>query len=168
MTLAGLTFALAAAVILGGAVAAVVWRNLIHSALALAASLAGLAAVFLQLHAQFVGFAQVLVYVGSVAILIVFAILLTRGTETPGQPIFSAGALTSTVIALAVFVVLARVVLTSRLASQDAPPPPSAPVAEIGRRMMTQYVLPLEIMGLLLTAALIGGVLLALRERPPR
>jgi len=71
------------AVTLGSAVLAVSLRNLVHCALALALSFAGLAALYLKLNAQFVGLAQVLIYIGAVAILIVFAILLTRGLNLP-------------------------------------------------------------------------------------
>ena len=78
-------FAILAVLTLAGAVAAMSLRNLVHCALALTAAFAGLAAVYLQLNAQFVGFAQILVYIGAVAILIVFAILLTRGGEPPRQ-----------------------------------------------------------------------------------
>ena len=83
-------FAIIAVLTLASAVAAMSLRNLVHCALALTVTFAGLAAFYLQLDAQFVGFAQILVYVGAVAILIVFAILLTRGGEPPRQPIFSA------------------------------------------------------------------------------
>jgi len=167
MTLAALIFALVAAVILGGAVAAMAFRNLVHSALALAVSLAGLAAGYLSLHAQFVGFAQILVYVGAVAILILFAILLTRGDEPGGQALFSPGFLTGAGIALAVFAVLARVILASRLVSAEIPLAPAPSVREIWQRMMSEDALPLEVIGLLLTVALIGAAILALREKPP-
>ena len=70
---------------LASAVAAMSLRNLVHCALALTVTFAGLAAFYLQLDAQFVGFAQILVYVGAVAILIVFAILLTRGRRAARQ-----------------------------------------------------------------------------------
>src|SRR5216117_594917 len=91
---------------LAGAIAAMTLRNLVHCALALTVAFAGLAAFYLQLDAQFVGFAQVLVYIGAVAILIVFAILLTRGSEPPQQGIFSSGWMLGTVIAIAVFAAL--------------------------------------------------------------
>src|SRR5207247_5330527 len=80
-------FAIIALVTLGGAIAAMRLRNLVHCALCLVVAFGGLAAVFLQLDAQFVGLAQILVYIGAVAILIVFAILLTRGSEPPMQPV---------------------------------------------------------------------------------
>jgi len=64
-------FAIIASVTIAAAVAAMSLRNLVHCALALAVAFAGLAAVYLQLGAQFVGFTQILVYIGAVAILIV-------------------------------------------------------------------------------------------------
>src|SRR6266700_5587021 len=84
------TFAIIATLTVASAVAVMTLRNLVHCALSLMLTFVGLAALFLQLNAQFVGFAQILVYVGAVAILIVFAILLTGGSEPPKQPIFSA------------------------------------------------------------------------------
>ncbi len=75
-------FALIAVLTVASAVAAMSLRNLVHCALTLMVAFAGLAALYLQLGAQFVGFAQFLIYVGAVAILIVFAILLTRSGET--------------------------------------------------------------------------------------
>jgi NADH-quinone oxidoreductase subunit J len=106
-----LAFAIPALLIVGGAVAAMTLRNLIHCALALAVAFAGLAIVYLQLSAQFVGFAQLLVYVGAVAILIVFAILLTRGSEPAQQPAFSATWAWGAGVALAVFGLLGAVFL---------------------------------------------------------
>ena len=69
---------------LASAVAAMSLRNLVHCALMLTVTFAGLAAFYLQLGAQFVGFAQILIYIGAVAILIVFAILLTAAASRPG------------------------------------------------------------------------------------
>jgi len=79
-------FAILAILTVAGAVAAMSLRNLVHCALALAVTFAGLAALYLRLNAQFVGLVQVLVYIGAVAILIVFAILLTRGGGEQAQP----------------------------------------------------------------------------------
>src|SRR6266702_3052995 len=98
---------------LAGAVAAMSLRNLVHCALALTVAFAGLAALYLQLDAQFVGFAQILVYIGAVAILIVFAILLTRGSEPPQQPILSPSWLGGLAVALAVFGVLTWTIRSS-------------------------------------------------------
>jgi NADH-quinone oxidoreductase subunit J len=159
------TFAILAALTLAGAVAAVCLRNLVHCALALTVAFAGLAALYLQLDAQFVGFAQLLVYVGAVAILIVFAILLTRGSTAPAQAIFSSSWLVGLAVAAGVFGVLAGLILSSRAVAGQVPARPEATVRQLGEQLMTQYILPLEVVGLLLTAALIGAVIIAMHER---
>jgi NADH-quinone oxidoreductase subunit J len=150
---------------LSGAIAAVTLRNLVHCALALTVSFAGLAMLYLQLDAQFVGFAQILVYIGAVAILIVFAILLTRGSEPSGQPLFSSSWCAGLGVAILVFGVLAGLVLSSRSIASSAPPAPPATVHQLGYELMTRYVLPLEVIGLLLTVALIGAVIMAMHEK---
>ena len=66
-------------------------RNLVHCALAMVVAFSGIAALYLQLDAQFVGFAEILVYVGAIAILIVFAILLTRSDASAGKKRSDAG-----------------------------------------------------------------------------
>src|SRR3954463_10264474 len=85
----GFVFYLISAFAVGGALAAGLLKNLVHAALALTIAFFGLALLFLRLDAQFAGFAQILVYVGAVAILVVFAILLTRGSEVPKEGVFS-------------------------------------------------------------------------------
>ena len=158
-------FAIIATLTLASAVAAMTLRNLVHCALALTVTFAGLATVYLQLDAQFVGFAQVLVYIGAVAILIVFAILLTRGTAPPGRSSFSSTWAVGAGIAVIVFGVLAGMILSSQAVTHDIPPVPSLTVRQIGDQLMTKFILPLEVIGLLLTAALIGAVIIAMHER---
>ncbi len=89
-------------------------KHLVHCALAVTVAFAGLALLFLQLDAQFAGFAQILVYIGAVAILIVFAILLTRGSELPKDGVFSRTWFVGLVIAAGVFAVLGWAVLAKR------------------------------------------------------
>lgn len=149
---------------IAAAAAAMSLRNLVHCALALTVAFAGLAAAYLQLDAQFVGFAQIFVYIGAVAILLVFAILLTRGGEVPEKAVFSASWVWGGLVALVVFATLAWVIHNS-FASQREPAETAAPtVKQIGDALMTKYVLPLEVMGLLLTAAMIGAVIIAMKE----
>jgi NADH-quinone oxidoreductase subunit J len=83
-----LPFSIIAILTIAAAVAAMSLRNLVHCSLALTVAFAGLAAAFLQLDAQFVGFAQILVYVGAVAILIVFA-SADAWREAPERPFFA-------------------------------------------------------------------------------
>jgi NADH-quinone oxidoreductase subunit J len=158
-------FAILAALVTVSAIAAMSLRNLVHCALSLAVTFIGLAALYLQLGAQFVGLAQVLVYVGAVAILIVFAILLTRSGEPVRGPRFSASGLVGLGVALAVFAVLGKVITGSALARRGTPPAPQTSVIQLGQKLMTDYILPLEVLALLLTAALIGAVIIALKEK---
>jgi len=159
-------FYLFAALSVAGGLAAVTLKNTVHCALALTVAFAGLALLFLDLDAQFAGFAQILVYIGAVAILVVFAILLTRGSETPKDGVFSTTWLAGLAIAAAVFAVLGWAVLQSQyLLPQGTPATPTVTVDEIGRALVGRYVLPLEIVALLLTAAMIGAVIVALHER---
>ena len=158
-----ITFTIIAIVTIAAAVAALSLRNLVHCALALSLSFVGLAAVYLQLGAQFVGFAQVLVYVGAVSILVVFAILLTRNDQ-PTEQLFSKATLVSLGVTVAVLGVLVWAIAKSSVTRKTLPPLPSATVKEIGDALMTQFVLPLEVMGLLLTAALIGAVIIAMHN----
>jgi NADH-quinone oxidoreductase subunit J len=145
------------------AAAAMSLRNMVHCALCLALTFLGVAGLFLQMTAGFLAFAQILVYVGAVAILIVFAILLTRGTESP-QEKWSAGLLLNVPLALIVAAILLNAIFSARLAEANPVEQPPA-VAELGRALMTTHVIPLEIIGLLLTVALLGAVVLALPEQ---
>lgn len=160
-----LPFFILAALTVAGTTAAMSLRNLVHCVLALTVGFVGLSALYLQLGTQFVGFTQILVYVGAVAILAVFAILLTRSAESVAQPIVSSAWGTGLLIAVAVFAVLAWAVHASTAMLPMLPPQPDAGVHAIGTALMHNYVLPLEIVGLLLTAALIGAVLIAMHEK---
>jgi NADH-quinone oxidoreductase subunit J len=163
-----LPFLILAVMTLAGAVAAMTLRMLVHSVLALTITFAGLAALYIQLGAQFVGLAQILVYIGAVAILIVFAILLTReqlGHSRPGdaaaplKSLIASGAVTAVV-----FGVLAWAMVSSEGDGAVLAAPQQVTVKQIGGSLLERFVLPLEVIGLMLTAALIGAVILALEE----
>lgn len=160
-------FYLLAALTVAGGLAAVLLRNLVHCALAVTVSFAGLAFLFLSLDAQFAGFVQILVYIGAVAILVVFAILLTRGTELPGGEIFSRTWIAGLVIAAGVFALLGWAVIESVRALPAQAAAPAASVHDIGLALVGRYVLPLEIVALLLTSATIGAVIVAMHEKEP-
>lgn len=158
-------FTIFAIVTVAGAAAAICLRNLVHSVLALIAAFAGLAVVYLLLGAQFVGFAQVLVYIGAVAILIVFAILLTRNTDRDIEVRIGRSWAWSGAVVAGVFAVLAWAIHHSAVTRRTMSPPSTTSTEQIGNALMQQFALPLEVIGLLLTAALIGAVTIALREK---
>ncbi len=158
-----LTFAV---LTLAGAVAAALLRNLVHCALSLTVTFAGLALLYLSLGAEFVGLTQVLVYIGAVAILVVFAILLTRGSGSlPRQMLSSSGWRVGWLAAVAVGFVLVAALRDAPFA-QSQGNAPVVSVKEIGQALMGPFALPLEIVGVLLTVALIGAVIVAMPEKP--
>ena len=158
-------FYLLSIVTLAGGLAAVMLKNLVHCALAVSVAFFGLALLFLSLDAQFVGFAQILIYVGAVAILVVFAILLTRGSESPRESFLSRTWGVGLVVAAAVFAVLAWGIVESAAALPRQTAVPSTTVHDIGVALVGGYVLPLEIVALLLTAATVGAVIVAMHEK---
>jgi len=160
-----LLFTTFAIVTVAGAVAAMSFRHLVHSVLSLIVAFAGLAAIYLLLGAQFVGLAQVLIYIGAVAILVVFAILLTRNTREIQRSIAVSSWRQSVAVVFAVFGVLAWAIYGSGAISHVMRPQPEVAIQQIGDALILRFALPLEIIGLLLTVALIGAVTIAMQEK---
>lgn len=157
-----ITFFITAILALTAAICAMRLRNPVHCALSAALAFAGLAAVYLELDAQFVAFAQLLVYVGAISILALFAVLLTRGMEVgPGAAIASRSWLTGIAIAIATLAVIAGPIYASSISFNLPTDSVVAPVHSIGQDLMSRYLLPLETIGLMLTAALIGAAVIA-------
>jgi len=159
------TFLILAILTVAGTAGAMGLRNAVHCVLALTVGFAGVAALYLQLDAQFVGFTQIMVYVGAVAILAVFAIMMTHSPTAVRLPAYSSQWVSGGIVAAAVFLVLAWAICSSSASTQALPPQPYIDVQQIGDALMHRYVLPLEIMGLLLTAALIGAVVIAMDRK---
>jgi len=154
-------FLVIAIITLSGALAAATLRKLIHAALCLVIAFVGLAASFFLLGAEFVGLVQVFVYVGAVAVLIVFTILLTRREVNGTRGINWGGA----VVALAVFGGLLWTILKTKSLAIPAPQIEPLTVKRIGEVLMTDFVWPLQCVGLILTAALIGALVLVMEEK---
>jgi NADH-quinone oxidoreductase subunit J len=166
-------FLITTVIAVGGTLAAMTRRNPIHCILSLALGLVGIAGMYLALGAQFVGFTQILVYVGAVAILAVFALMMTQGhiesALVEPRRAFSRSSLSGFVTAAAVFAVLAWAAHSYHPVTPSTEQTPSAAAKDVGVALMHGFVLPLEVIGVLLTAALIGAVIIALpakEERP--
>ncbi len=155
-----LGFLILAVVTVLGALGAMNCRQLVHCALSLVVCFAGLAGLYLHLGAEFIGFVQILVYVGAVAILVVFALLLTRNTELDRQNEGHSSWYIGAGVAVLTLIVVGGSVMTSSVTT-NAAKPVEVTVRDIGMSLMTTYVLPLEALALLLTAALIGAVVIA-------
>ena len=163
MTPAQLGFALLSAVTVAGALGAVALRNVTRALLALVLFFFGIAGLFFMLRADFVGVIQILVYVGAVAVLIVFAIVLTRSDGGIDFKHVGVGWIVGLLAALVAGAVVTGVVLRSPDVV-EAPAARAGGVEQVGQALMTTYVLPFELASVLLTAALIGAVVIALDE----
>lgn len=159
--MSSVAFIVIAILTLAGALAAATLSKLIHAALCLVGAFIGIAAFYFLLEAEFVGLVQVFVYVGAVAVLIVFTILLTRREDESTGGFHWAGA----AVALAVFGGLVWSILRTSNLSLAAPPIDALTVKRIGEVLMTAYVWPLQCVGLVLTAALIGALILVMEEK---
>ena len=166
-----MTFVLAviALLILGSATVAMSLRNLIHSALLLIVSWFGIAAFYLWAGAEFVAFAQVLVYVGAISMVVLFAVLLTRRARA--DLAVAPDALNRVVPALlaggAVLGLLAYAVVTTRLDVTPSPTP-TIKVRELGMALMGPHTAALLVIGVLLTVALLGAVVVASTNYPDK
>ena len=157
-------FYLISAITLAGSLAAMLLQRTVHCALAVTVAFAGLALLFLSLDAEFAGLVQILIYIGAVAILVIFAILLTRSAGAPRGQVFSPHWKAGAAIAVVFFAVLGWALLRSIAVLPHETTTPAVTVRDIGNAIVGRYVLPLEIMALLLTAATIGGVIIAVLE----
>ncbi len=159
-----LAFFIFAILTLGGALGVVTSRNLIHGALYLIASLFGGAGFFVLLSAPFIAVVQVLVYIGAIAILIIFAVMLTRSMTTLRE-LFNRQWWLSAIAGVLLFVLLAVAVILP-VWGGDASQPVSDEVAttqDLGVALVSgsEFVLPFEVASLLLTGAMIGAIVIA-------
>lgn len=140
-------------------------RNIVHAALALGFCLFGIAGFYLLLEAPFIAGAQVLIYVGAITVLILFAIMLTA-QNVVREP---RGALEQKLIAGAVALVFFAAVLVPTL-GQVRWPVSAEPMQDslelLSRGLLQTYLFPFEVASVLLLAALVGAIVLAKEERP--
>lgn len=162
MTLIQIAFLIVSAVTILAALGVVVGRNILRNALALILAFLGVAALYVLLEATFLAAVQVLIYVGATAVLIIFAIMLTerlmksgRATNEQWWVVLVASALLAAILIFLVGAVEWQV--TSVEIGGD-------PIGNLGRALLTTYVLPFEVASLLLLMALVGAIIIA-RER---
>jgi NADH-quinone oxidoreductase subunit J len=160
------TFWILSAITVLGALFAITLRNLVHCVLSLILFFLGIAGHYFLLRADFLGAVQILIYIGAVAVLMLFAIMLTRhvtGDEGPREVLggkWWAGMGTAIIIAGLLWAVIRKDQLAQLLPTGAA----QTSVAAIGKALVADWVVPFEAMAVLLTAALIGAVVIALEE----
>lgn len=162
-TWSDLLFAALAAILLGGALLVVLGRDIIRSGLAMIVSFAALAGIYVLLGATLVAAAQVLIYIGAIAVLVLFAVMLTQTKLGPARLVFHhqawAGAIAAIVLALVLALVVSGTAWPGAVDSQA-----HTATDALARLLFEGYTLPLEIVSVLLLAAVVGGVFLAKRE----
>jgi NADH-quinone oxidoreductase subunit J len=166
MTLTHIIFIVFAAITLLSALFCVTTRNMFHAALYLVISLFGVAAMFAMLEASFLAAAQLIVYVGAVAILIIFAVMLTRGGagSLPAKRTFNTQAGLAGVVTVVTLFILLRIVPFFNYPVQPEAVVPPDILTKLGHALVGDFVLPFEVASVLLLAALIGAIYIA-RER---
>ena len=157
-------FILVSVVTLGMALMVVLHRNLFMSALFLIGSFFGVAALYVLLEAEFLAVVQVIIYVGAIATLIIFAIMLSRGMMTGRTSPYNAQALWAGVGCILLGAVLFYVVALRVHWPVVAKEVPADTIAQLGASLVGHYVIPFEVASVLLLAALIGAVMIA-REK---
>jgi len=151
-----------AAVLIGSGLLVVTMRDIIRCGLAMIVCFLALAGIYTLMGVPLLGAAQVIVYIGAISVLILFAIMLTQTKDAPSRLVFQTQAGPASVLAVVIAVVIAIAVSSTNWGE-------IAKRARLGTGHMAdilfqQYVFPFEIVSVLLLAAVIGGVFLAKRE----
>jgi NADH-quinone oxidoreductase subunit J len=169
MTPLEVIFLLTAGVTLGAAVMVVTVRNLIHAALWLILTLFGVAVLFVLLNADFFAVVQVVIYIGAISILMIFAIMLTRRVMQDSGPQFNQGWWLAGLISLGLFAGIAWMFSAWENFHMQAPPMAvdADPLRQLGEALVSPnaYVLPFELASVLLLAALVGSIIIAWEKR---
>ncbi|HEX6233586.1 MAG TPA: NADH-quinone oxidoreductase subunit J [Jiangellaceae bacterium] len=169
MSLVELAFVLLGALALGAGALAVTTARVVHAALWLAVSLAAVAGCFLLLTAELLVWIQVLIYVGAVVVLVLFALMLTRAPAGPAPGAPRGRLIVAGVVAAATAAVLLGTLLGTLGGERiDLDAASIGTAAEMGGALFTGWVLPFEALSVLLLAALIGAIALTRRLPTPQ
>ena len=137
-------------------------RNVVHAALFLVAALGAVAALFLLLGAEFVGWTQILIYVGAIVVLLLFGIMLTKA-PMGRMALDNQNRVVAFIVAAGTFGVLTWLIWDA-FGEKEVPTKTVVRTAEIGRSMFDRFVLPFEAISVLLLAALVGAIVLARKD----
>ena len=155
-------FWILAAVMLGAGLLVVTMKDIIRCGLAMIVCFGALAGIYVLMGAPLIGAAQVIVYIGAISVLILFAIMLTQTKDAPARLVFQTQAGFAAIASVIIAVIIALSVVATdwgavneriRLATED-----------MAKVLFSDFILPFEVVSVLLLAAVIGGVFLAKRE----
>ena len=173
MTIQQIVFIVVSAFTLIASIIVVIDRNLFRAAVALMASFLGVAGLYVMLEAGFLAVAQLLVYIGAISILMIFAIMMTRRlmqtTESPFNSQWRWGIIAAVIVFLLLAVIVVQTWPTDVFSAPPDVPGPvlEGTVAKIGELLVspTGYALVFEVASVLLLAALVGAIVIALPEK---
>ena len=151
-----------ALMVLIGALWVVMLRSLFRAAMSLGLVLVGVAGIFLVLGAEFLAFAQILIYVGAILTLVVFAIMLTAKLHAANAAPASRQTGPAALISLGLFILLASITPVF------APPPAggeAVTLAALGQQLVTTLILPFEVISLVFIVAMVGAIAVAATRR---
>jgi NADH-quinone oxidoreductase subunit J len=155
-------FWILAAIMLGAGLLVVTMKDIIRCGLAMIVCFGALAGIYVLMGAPLIGAAQVIVYIGAISVLILFAIMLTQTKDAPARLVFQTQAGFAAIASVIIAVIIALSVVATdwgavneriRLATED-----------MAKVLFSDFILPFEVVSVLLLAAVIGGVFLAKRE----
>lgn len=163
-----LLFYFIAALVIVPAIAVVSSENLFHAGLSMIVSFLGIAAVYAALSAPFVAAMQVLVYAGAIAVVLLFAFMLTHDIMLPQQTMSRFQQTASAIVCFLLGGAMLRVLSSSaweRLTEQAAE---GVPLNKLGTAFLTQYLVPFELVSILLLMTLVGAIVIARKEERDR
>jgi len=157
-------FSVAGAVALIASVFVVTSRRIVHAALWLVVALGAVAGCFGALHAEFVALVQILVYVGAIVVLVLFALMLTKAPTNP-LPNLTTGRSPFAAAVAGVLALLLGTGVAFAFGNEKIKPVPDGSAEAIGTAVFKTWVLPFEVLSVLLLAALIGAIALSQRKK---
>lgn len=171
MVAQNIAFGVTGAAMVLAAVRLVTTRNIVRAALFLAVVLAGAAAQFILLAADFVAVVQVLVYIGAIVVLFLFGIMLTRAPIGQAQDLDNDQRWLAAIVALFLLGILGAILLdafpfgdATKIVEGELTASAGRTTGPLGEAIFRQYVVPFEVISVLLLAALVGAIVLARRD----
>ncbi|MFM5982112.1 MAG: NADH-quinone oxidoreductase subunit J [Sphaerospermopsis kisseleviana] len=162
------SFGILGVMMIGAALGVVLFSNIVYSAFLLGGVFISMAGLYLLLNGDFVAAAQILIYVGAINVLILFAIMLVNKRQD-FYPLPSAGLrkIITGVVSLGLFALLSTMVLATPWANTSTPVVGQNSIVLIGEHFFTDFLLPFELASVLLLMAMVGAIILARREYLP-
>ena len=163
MTLSDLAFWVLSVLLVGSALAVVLSKNLFHAVLWLALALTGTAGIFLLLNAEFLAAVQLLLYAGGIITIVVFAIVVTERLVGERLSQTNRGVVSGALVAIALLVIIVNTLMQRELPS--TPLPQLSDITRLmGEQVLTTFVLPFELLALLMLVAMLGAIYFARPE----